>query len=136
VTAAGFATAGQALAATLMDCQGTVAHPGPPSTPDPVTGLVTPTQTTVYAGPMRVKPYSRITGTGVTAGEAKDSMVLYTVSVPMTVTDARPGDIVHVTASTDSQLLTRTTFRVVAVERSSQITARRMTCELVEDRST
>lgn len=136
MTAAGFAAAGQALAATLMDCQGTVVRLGPPGAPDPVTGVVSPAQTSIYAGPMRVKPYSRITGTGVTAGEAKDSMVLYTVSVPISVTTARPGDVVHVTASADAQLLTRTVLRVVAVERSPQITARRMTCELIEDRST
>lgn len=135
MTAAGFATAGQALGAVLMDCQGTVIRLGTPGPPDPVTGVVTASKTTIYAGPMRVKPYSRITGSGVVAGEAKDSMVLYTVSVPITVTTTRPGDIVHVTQSTDTQLLTRTTLRVISVERSSQITARRMTCELVEDRS-
>lgn len=135
MTAAGFAAAGQALAATLMDSQGTVVRLGPPGAPDPVTGVVSPAKTTIYTGPMRVKPYSRITGTGVTAGEAKDSMVLYTVSVPISVTTARPGDVVHVTASADTQLLTRTTLRVVSVERSTQITARRMTCELIEDRS-
>ena len=143
MTAAAFAAAGQALAETLMDSQGTVVRNGPLGPPDPVTGVVAATQTRIYpaadspvpAGPMRVKPYSRITGSGVTAGEARDSMVLYTVSIPITVTAVRPGDIVHVTASADPQLLTRTTFRVVGVGRSPQITARRMTCELVEDRT-
>lgn len=136
MTAAGFAAAGQALAATLMDCQGTVVRLGPPSAPDSVTGLVSPAQTTIYAGPLRVKPYKRITGAGVSAGETRDSLMMYVVSTPMSVTGCRVGDVVHVTNSTDVQLLTRTALRVVAVERSSQITARRMTCELIEDRST
>lgn len=135
MTAAGFAAMGQALAESIMDSTVLVQRNGPLGAPNPTTGVVTPsTQTTIYSGPGRVKPYSRITGSGVTAGEAHDSQSLYTVSVPMSVTTVKPGDVAHVTVSADAQLLT-TSYRVVAVERSPQITARRLTCELVEART-
>jgi hypothetical protein len=134
MTAAGFAAAGQALAATLMDCTVLVQRNGAPTTPDPTTGVVSNAKTTIYNGPGRVKPYSRVTNHGVQAGETTDFMSMYTVSLPMSAATVGPGDVVHITASADPHLLT-TVLRVSSVERSTQITARRMTCELIEDRT-
>ncbi len=88
---------------------------------------------TIYTGVGRVKPMKRITAGGVDAGEIKDTQSIFIVSVPHAATGINPGDLVHVTASTDPDLLSDT-FRVVIVEDSAQTTARRLTCELVEAR--
>jgi hypothetical protein len=102
---------------------------------DPVTGVVTPAQTVIYTGPGRVKPQKRITGGagGTDVGELKSSESVFVVSVPHTAVGIRPGDIVKVTASKDPELLLDT-FRVGIIEDSEQTTARRLVCELLEDR--
>jgi hypothetical protein len=124
----------QASAASMQTDTVRIVRNGPLGTPNPSTGVVTPSQSTIYTGPGRVKPYKRVTANGVSAGDAKDSLALYVVSLPLTVTTVQPGDIVHITASADPRLLT-TELRVIVVERAQQLTARRLTCELVEARS-
>lgn len=124
---------GQRAAAQLREDQGVLKRLGPPGTPDPVTGVITPTHTVIYTGPGRVKPMGRVTANNVSAGEARDSQMVYVVSLPITVTDARPGDVWVTTSSHDPEAASRV-LRVVEVEAGSQITARRLTCELVERR--
>ena len=129
-----FAALGQQLAEFIMDDTVTVSRALPFGPPDLATGNVTPATTTIYTGPGRVKPLKRVTAGGVNVGDAKASESVFIVSVPHSATGIRPGDIVHITASSDPDLLTDT-FRVVIVEDSAHTTARRLTCELVEDRS-
>ena len=101
--------------------------------PDVVTGAVTAPHTVIYAGPGRVKPMGRVGAGGVDGGEARDSDLLFVVSLPITVTDARPGDMWVTTSSADPEVASRV-LRVVEVEAGTHITARRLTCELVERR--
>lgn len=120
-------------AASMQTSQIRIVRMGPPGTPDPVTGQVSPPTTTIYDGPGRVKPGPRITAGAVTAGEALDSQSVFIISLPHSAVGVKPGDIAHVTVSTDPELLTDT-FRVVNIGDSEQTTARRLTCEVVEAR--
>jgi uncharacterized protein DUF6093 len=120
-------------AESMQTAQVRVDRLGPPGLPDPGTGKVSPTTSTIYSGPGRVKPLKRVTAGAVTAGEALDSESVFIVSLPNSALGVRAGDVVHVTAATDPELLTDT-FRVVNIEDSEQTTARRLTCELVEAR--
>ncbi len=133
MTAAAFASMGQALAESIMTDTVTISRASGYSAPDPA-GVVTPVMTPVYEGKCRLKSTARAAGsTGVTAGEARDSLTQYVLSVPISVTTVRPGDIARVADSLDPQAPTGA-YRVVGVERGSQVTARRFTCELVEER--
>lgn len=133
MTARSVTLLGQRAAAALREDVGELRRPGPLGTPDVVTGVVTPSHTVVYAGPGRVKPMGRVTAGGVDSGEARDSQLMFIVSLPITVTDARPGDLWVTTSSADPEVASRV-LRVVEVEAGTHITARRLTCELVERR--
>lgn len=129
----GIAQAGQRAAAMLMTDAGQLRRPGPPGAPDPVTGVIEPSHTVVYEGPGRVKALARQGDGVVNAGEARDSQAIYVVSLPVSVADARPGDVWVVTSSADPATSGRV-FRVAEVEGGSQVTARRLICDLVEAR--
>lgn len=129
----GVTAAGQRAAAMLMTDAGQLRRPGPPGEPDPDTGIVAPAFTVVYDGPGRVKVIARQGDGSVNAGEARDSQATYVLSLPVTVVDARPGDV-WVTSSSADPIGVGRVLRVVEVEGGSQVTARRLICEMVESR--
>lgn len=110
------------------------ADPLQQGTPDPVSGVVTPVLNTIYDGPGRVKPLKRVSAGDVRAGEETPSTSIFIVSLPHTALGVKPGDTVHVTSTSDPELLIDT-LRVVIIEDGEQTTARRLTCELVEART-
>lgn len=113
--------------------QGRLVRLGPAGPPDPVTLLVTRTETVIYEGTARVKPMKRVTDRTVNVGEARDSNSIYILSLPMSVSGAKPGDR---WITTDASLtdLAADVLRVVGVEDGTEQTAKRLTCELVEAR--
>lgn len=123
----------RAEAESMQTVAGRLVRMGPPGSPDPVTGLMTRAETVIYDGTARIKPLSRVTDRSVTAGEARDSTGIYVLSLPVSVTGAKPGDIWKTSdvALTD---LAADVLRVVEVEDGTEQTAKRLTCELVEAR--
>lgn len=120
-------------AGSMRTVQGRLVRLGAAGTPDPATGLVTRGETVIFEGLARVKPMKRVTDRTVDAGEARDSNSIYILSLPMSVSGAKPGDrwITTDTALTD---LAADVLRVVGVEDGTEQTAKRLTCELVEAR--
>jgi hypothetical protein len=97
---------------------------------DPVTGMyATPTPLTVYSGPCRVKGNVRADRI-VHAGEQPVTLYRFTVSVPVGSTVFEVDDTVHVTASALDPGMAGLNLRVREPEYGSQITARRLGCEL------
>lgn len=93
-------------------------------------GDTTPTTSTIYAGPCRVRPrqtQDRMVEQGGTEVGVGDLVV----SVPITATGITPGDIVTVTASTYDETLVDRVMTVLGALHGSQITARRLSCQEV-----
>jgi hypothetical protein len=120
-------------AESMQTVPGKLVRLGEAGTPDPVTLKVTRPQAVIYQGTARIKPMKRVTDTGVSAGEAKDSKAIYIISLPPSVTGAEPGDQWVTTDATFTDLA-GDVFRVVDVEDGTEQTAKRLTCELVEAR--
>jgi hypothetical protein len=97
------------------------------------TGTFTPaTPTTLYAGKCRVKHAGGQSGDRqVQQGEEQVGLWPFVVSVPTTVVNLRPDDIVTVTASAIDADLVGLVLRVRDVVQGSQVTARRLGCEVV-----
>jgi len=99
---------------------------------DPATDTFTePARTTVYSGPCRVKA-----PTGgdrrVSAGDDVYTLDTYVVSIPVSSTAIRTDDQVSISAAADDPRLVGMALRVQAVTVGSQISARRLTCEVMK----
>jgi hypothetical protein len=93
---------------------------------NPDTGKAEYPGTEVYSGAGKVRPMSG-RGTG-TAGDTPLSMPGYMVSVPLTATDVRAGDVVTFPAPTDPWFTGRT-LKVLNVVAGTYVTARRLECQ-------
>lgn len=96
---------------------------------DPATGeYVTTPGETVYSGPCRVKP----TGSDrvVEAGGQSVSLFPFVVSVPVGEENYAVDDVVTVTAAVSDPAMVGLVLRVRQVTVGSQITARRLGCEV------
>lgn len=85
--------------------------------------------TTVYTGACRVSIADTNDREGV-AGVDPVSERDYVVSVPMTVTGAAVDQTVTITASALDPALVGLTLRVIGVARGTNLTARRLNCEV------
>lgn len=121
---------GRAHAERLMTDTCTVTRAGTTSTLDEGTGTLTNTPTTVYTGVCRLKP-TQVQDRMVEVGADEVGIASHVVSLPITETDPRPGDIVTVTASTYDAASVGRTFTILGALHGSQITARRLSCQEV-----
>ncbi len=121
--------AGRSFAESLMVDRCTVTRPGGEPVFDPSTGDYTPApDATVYDGPCRVQtPNTQETTPQYGGREVTVQDVV--VSVPASVVDAQVGDTATVTASLFDPALVGARFTVVAGERKTHATARRLRCE-------
>lgn len=122
----GAVRAGRRAAETLMIEMCTIRRPGDPVF-DPETGEYDETSTVIYSGRCRVKP-----GGGYEVEPGGTEMILHrwTVSVPMTAEGILPDDMVEITASELDGDLVGKELAVVEVPAGSQLTARRLVCEV------
>jgi hypothetical protein len=86
----------------------------------------------LYAGRCRVKPRDN-TGRDVEAGEQSVALFRYVVSVPISAIEFDVNDVVKVTASVLDPALDGLELRVTQPTLGSQITARRLGCEVQDD---
>jgi hypothetical protein len=125
--------AGRRAAAALMQDACTItrasAEPGPL---DPVTLAYTPpAPEQLYSGPCRVKHAGgQASDRQVESGERQINLWPFTVSVPTTVLDLQPDDLVTITASALDADLVGLVLRVRDVVQGSQVTAHRLGCEV------
>lgn len=96
---------------------------------DPVTGEVTRTAVTIWAGPCRVRPSAR-QGVDVSVGGAELRAFDFLVSIPFSVTDVITKHRLTITASPDESLIGRT-LEVQDVAAGDHLTARRLSCNEV-----
>ncbi len=88
-----------------------------------------PAQVTVYSGKCRVKGNARNDHVRE-AGDQPLTFYRFTVSVPMSATVFEVDDTVHITSSALDPALAGVRMRVREPEFGSQITARRLGCEV------
>lgn len=94
------------------------------------TGQYTPpTPTTVYTGKCRVKANSRFDHV-IQFGEQPVSLYRFTVSIPMSATTVLVDDIITINTSALDPAMPNLRLRVREPEFGSQVTARRIGCEL------
>ncbi len=91
--------------------------------------------TVLYDGPCRVRPRDQQDRV-VDFGDTPTTLQSYIVSVPMSVVGISIDTQVVLTASTLDPDLLGQRMRVRLIGRGSQITARRLICELVDERAT
>lgn len=122
--------AGRAAAAGLMQDTCTVARGGGTPVLDTSTGqYVTASGAVVYTGPCRVKPRDNADRV-VEAGGELVSLFPYVVSVPVSAVDFEVDDQVTVTAAALDPGLPGLVLRVKQPAFGSQLTARRLGCEV------
>lgn len=100
-------------------------------TTDDLTGVVTPTWSTVYTGPCRIK----MTGLGspTEGGEVTVAVLSLEVHLPIATSgDIDHGDRITVTAALNDTQLVGRTFRVTSKQLKSEATARRISVEEVD----
>jgi Family of unknown function (DUF6093) len=115
---------GRAAAENLMLDAITVKRTTGSST-DPDTGVVTPTQSTLYTGKAKIQQQAA-SASPTPLGEAEVFVAQVEVHVPISVTGIRPDDLVTVTASALDADLVGKTYRVRGVADKSFLTARRL----------
>jgi hypothetical protein len=121
---------GQAGSMMFETCLITRLDPTAVPVMDQTTGVyTTPPPAIVYSGPCRVKGNTRFDKV-VEAGEQPITHYRFTVSVPVTSVTFQVDDTVHVTSSQLDPAMAGLTLRVREPEFGSQITARRLGCEL------
>lgn len=91
-------------------------------------GAFTDTTETIYSGKCRVA-VPDVTASMPEAGGQQVVVQQFVVSVPISVTTVKPGDVVTVTAAPYDEALVNKTLRVRDVPYGSQLTARRLPCE-------
>jgi hypothetical protein len=97
-------------------------------TTDPVTGVVTPTRSTVYTGPCKVQQ-SALGAASAPAepGDASVRLVAYAVHLPVaTSTGIRDGDEITINSAAYDADLVGKVFTVVGGMHKSYATARRL----------
>lgn len=99
------------------------------STTDPETGDITPTYTTVYTGPCRLK-LPTATARPLTVGEAQEFTQHPTLSLPALTTGVEIDDLVTITASALMPALVGRKFHVRGKPSQTHMTAARF--ELLE----
>lgn len=130
MSAAGATLAGRRAAEGLMTDACTVTRGGGERTFDPATGrYVTTPGGPVYTGRCRVKPRDNADQV-VEAGGQNVSLFAYVVSVPVSDVAFEVDDLVTVTSSVLDPALPGLVLRVRQVNVGSQITARRLGCEV------
>jgi hypothetical protein len=122
--------AGRAAARRLMVDACTVTRVTGTAT-NSTTGVVTPTTSTVYTGPCRIKPDP--TPSESQAGEREVVTRRFIVSVTTDEDGIAVDDIVTVTASELDPALVGVTLTVAGVIIGSHLTARRLVCVLTEN---
>lgn len=90
-----------------------------------------PSRQTIYTGPCRVKAP---TGgdSRVAAGDDVYHLDAYIVSIPVSATVIRPEDQVAITSAASDPTLAGITLRVRSITSGSQVTARRLMCEVMK----
>lgn len=126
--AVAFARIGQPFAEMLMSDTVRLERDGTATT-DPATGVVNSTPTVLYTGKARIRPETTSEADALNAGEARDLLDQFLVSIPFSATDARPNDTIIVTASADPSLVAAR-MRVIGVVRGTAVSARRLRCRL------
>jgi hypothetical protein len=117
---------GRLAAESLMQDAVTIKRTTGSST-DPDTGVVTPTQSTLYTGKAKIQIRQQAaSATPTSIGEAEVFIGQVEVHVPITVTGIRPDDLVTVTASVLDADLVGKTYRVRGIADKSFLTARRL----------
>lgn len=101
-------------------------QPGAKTT-DPETGVVTGGDTDLYVGRCQVRPNNA--GRQVDSGQTEAAQFSTMVKVPVTVTGVEFGHLVEITASTDPDLV-GATLRVREIELGTNVSARRLGCEV------
>jgi hypothetical protein len=105
-------------APALMPDLGQLLRGGGTQVLDETTGELTSTVGfPVWSGPCLVEP-AQSDGSNPEIGDQQVGIVPFTVTVPLALTEIRPGDLFKVTSSRDARLLTRTLV-VKAVRASS-----------------
>jgi hypothetical protein len=117
---------GRERAQSLMTDRCRIFAPGAKTT-DPVTGAVTGGDTTVYTGVCQLRP--NLAGRDVSTGQTAAAQFSTMVKVPVAVTGVEFGHLVEVVASTDPDLV-GTVLRVRTIELGTNVTARRLGCEV------
>lgn len=120
---------GRQAAASLMQTNVVIRRAGEPAR-DPFTGKVTPTWTTVYEGPCRVRFSSSVPRKADQAGQrfAEQSP---TVWLPVHVSVVEVDDVGEVVANPSSPGDVGTTFRVAGVHAQTHSTSRRLPVEVL-----
>lgn len=124
---------GRAAARRLMTESCTITRAGTGAqTYNPVNDTFSePARSTIYSGPCRIKA-----PTGgdrhVNAGEDTYTLDTYIVSIPVSATEFLPDDHVVVASPATDPTLAGMALRVRAVTAGSQVTARRLTCEVMQ----
>jgi Family of unknown function (DUF6093) len=103
---------------------------GSGGTLDPSTGRIVKFETPIYNGKCRVSVEAGHSVGDVAAGETAVASVTPVVSVPVSVTDVQAGDRVKMTSSNDD-LLANASLLVRSVKSGTNITARRLICEVL-----
>lgn len=120
----------RAAAQALMVDTCTIQHQTGTTT-DPLTGVVTPTWTTVYTGRCRVQQ-TLAQGSRVEAGEIEPVVLRLEVQLPVVGSEGvERGDLVTVTASVHDVDLVGRAFRVRDLHHKTHATSRRVQCEEV-----
>jgi hypothetical protein len=131
VSLTGVTLGGRRAAERLMTDACTITRAAGAPVFDEATGTyTTPTPTTLYSGKCRVKTYRQNNDRVVDFGGEPVSLWPFSVSVPVEVTGLEVDDIVTVTASVLDPDVVGTRLRVRDVVKGSQITARRLGCEV------
>lgn len=125
MSAASVLARGRVAAAALFCDAVTIQHPTGSSL-NTTTGVLTPTYSTVYAGPAKVQGAMQATAREV--GEAHLAVLSPSVHVPISVTGVVQGDVVTVTAAANDAELVGRVFRVDGPDHKSYATARRLQC--------
>lgn len=112
------------LTASLVDTC-TIQHPTG-MTENLVTGVGTPTYSTVYTGPCRVQGGESASGQDI--AEAHLAVLSPILIVPIEVVGVVEGDVVTITASRHDPELVGRVFRINGPHHKSHATARRFTC--------
>lgn len=108
----------------------TITRPTGFSTPDPLTGAVTVTGTTLYAGKCQISTYEAHEQVVSMPGQAMTRQ-RYVAKVPVGIGPFQIGDVVTITASTFDALLVGRQYSVVAFLHKSIATAQRLQVEEV-----
>jgi hypothetical protein len=126
---AGILNMGRRQAEVLMTSVCVITREGDPVQNDD--GSITPTVTTVYSGKCRLKWQLTMRIPQVNAEGQQLALQHPTLSLPMSVTGVRKGDLVTMGADDLDPDMAGLVLRVAGPFASSQVTARRFSCEVL-----